>query len=203
MDGLWSLDHMHMEASALCQLHTMPVLTRVQDATVCLTDPSLTLQFTEDILYALLKHSKKPDTAVAFYHTVQPSVKSPEVVDALFEGMCKMSITEAFFFARGYDDTQRRHLFEQMLLFVHSTPAGDLRGERAVELIPLPLDTNEEKWFEDFLLHGEGKSLNGAADSVIMRKIATGRQSEAAKLTSQSKNRKVDGVNWTSLTQNM
>ena len=169
----------------------------------CLTDPSLTHPFAEDILYALLKHSKEPSLPLAFYHTVQTKVTSPKVVDALFDCMCQASITEAFFFARSWDATKHRHLFERMLLSVHNAPAGQLRGQRAVEVIPLPFDELEEAWFEEYLLHGKGKGLHGAADSVIMRKIATGHQAEAAILAAQSKNRKIDGINWTSLTQSM
>ena len=86
-----------------------------------------------------------------------------------------------------------------MIGFVHGSSGGELRATRAVELIRLPLSDHEERWLEDYLTHGKGKNLYGAKDTVMMRRIATGRVKEAADLSKSVKSRRVDGLNWETL----
>ena len=74
-----------------------------------------------------------------------------------------------------------------------------MRGTRAVELVGLPFDETEQSWFEEYLLEGKGKALYGAKDSVVMRLISLGQTEQAAKLSDQIKERRIDGVNWQTL----
>ena len=88
-----------------------------------------------------------------------------------------------------------------MLSFVLSHSSGKARADRATELISLPLAAEEEAWFEEYLLGGKGKGLFGAKDTVIMRQMALGNVQRAQKLSKDVKERKVDNMNWASLTQ--
>lgn len=72
-----------------------------------------------------------------------------------------------------------------------------------MELIGLPLDQNEEEWFEESLLHGRGRSLRGAKDTVMMRRLATGKVSDLSTDLESLSGKKVDGLNWDVLKQSM
>ena len=48
-------------------------------------------------------------------------------------------------------------------------------------MIGLPFDATEEEWFEEYLGREDGKKLKRAKDTLVMRKIVTGRLSEAVK----------------------
>lgn len=139
--------------------------------------------------------------AIAYYLTVSPPLESEKVQLSYFETLCRASITEAFYFLRKYDDNRRRQLLEQLILFVHKTPAGNLRGERAIELLNLPFDEEEESWFEDYLLNGTVASLAGAKDTVLMRRLATGKTGNLPPSVKSLGGRKIDGVNWDDLRQ--
>ena len=104
---------------------------------------------------------------------------------------------------RSRDEIARRHLFERMLSFVHGAAVGQERSDRAVELISLPFSLEEEEWFEDYLLGGAGSTFHGAKDTVLIRRIVTGRAHEARSLGQSIKERKIDGLNWTNLTHGM
>jgi len=69
-------------------------------------------------------------------------------------------------------------LFQKLVASVLDCPAGDETAERAVELISLALDESEEKWFEEYLV-GDGSRFKKAKDALLMRRVATGRYSEA------------------------
>jgi len=117
--------------------------------------------------------------------------------------MCTASLTEAFYFSRSQGPLRHEQLFEQLIHSVLSSHAGDARGNRARELISLPLDEEEEGWFEAFLLEGKGHALPGARDTVMMRKVATGRVVEAVEFGRKLTGRKFDGVNWASLREGL
>ena len=121
-------------------------------------------------------------------------------MDAYFQCVCKSSITEAFFFAKAQTLSAYRHLFEAMISFVLGSSSGKQRADRGIELIGLPFDEDEESWFEYYLLEGKGRSLFGAKDTVIMRYMALGKNEEAQELSREVKERKIDNMNWTSLT---
>ena len=138
---------------------------------------------------------------MAYYLTVSPPLASAKVQKAFFRTLCRSSITEAFYFTRNYDDSLRQNYLTQLIEFVHSTEAGETRSKRAMELIGLPFDDQEEEWFEDCLLHGNSKGLHGAKDTVMMRRLATGKLENLSADLESLGGKKVDGLNWDILRQ--
>ena len=170
-----------------------------------LTEPALIPTFPEEILYTLCRHAPDNDVTlpVAYYHTVSPSITSNKVLETYFLTLCRASITEAFYFSRTQGDLNHRVLFEKLIIFVHANSSGAIKATRAVELISLPLNDDEESWFNEFLEEGEGRTLPGASDTVIMKKIATGRPVPELDNGAIRSGRKIDGVNWATLTGSM
>lgn len=89
-----------------------------------------------------------------------------------------------------------RHLLEQLVGFVHSGVSGETRSERGVELVNLPLNEEEERWFQEYLLSGKGRTLQGAKDTVTMRRIAVGKITEAFEDKAGSNRGQLHGLNW-------
>lgn len=140
---------------------------------------------------------------MAYYFTVSPPLASEKVQRAFFATLCRASVTEAFYFTRKHDESLRRNYLEQLIEFVHKTSAGQARSKRAMELIGLPLDEREEQWFEEALLRGNAKTLPGAKDSVMMRRLATGKLNDLSADLQSLGGKKVDGLNWNVLRQSM
>ncbi|KAE8362785.1 hypothetical protein BDV27DRAFT_146659 [Aspergillus caelatus] len=187
IEGLWNLDRLEFRR-----------------AIEYLTEPSIIPTFPDEILYVLtLPQLPKHDDSLvmAYYLTVSPPLASAKVQKAFFRTLCRSSITEAFYFTRNYDDLLRRNYFTQLIEFVHSTEAGETRSKRAMELIGLPFDDQEEEWFEDCLLHGNAKGLHGAKDTVMMRRLATGKLENLSADLESLGGKKVDGLNWDILRQ--
>lgn len=137
--------------------------------------------------------------AIAYYLTVSPPLVSEKVQQSYFETLCRASITEAFYFSRKYDEERRRRHLEQLILYVHKTPAGDLRSQRALELLNLPFDEDEGQWLENYLLHGKAAALAGARDTLLMRRLATGDMRDLPPNIKSLGGPKFDGVNWDDL----
>ena len=110
--------------------------------------------------------------------------------------MCQVSITEAFFFSRGKGEFIHHHLFERLISFVHGNCGGDKRATRALELVSLPLNDMEDSWFDLYLMDGKGKHLYGSKDTVMMRRITTGKTREAVELKANMTGKKMDGIDW-------
>lgn len=177
-----------------------------QRAIEYLAEPSLIPTFPDEILYALtLPDIPKHDDslAVAYYLTVAPPLATEKVQRAFFETLCRSSVTEAFYFSRKYDEHHRRNFFEQLVGFVHKTGPGQTRSRRAMELVGLPLDEDEEQWFEESLLHGIASSLPGAKDTMMMRRLAMGQVDGIGAELKSLGGKKVDGLNWDDLRQSM
>ncbi|MCJ1381909.1 hypothetical protein MMC17_005021 [Xylographa soralifera] len=170
-----------------------------------LTSPSLIPTFPDEILYTLCRHAPQNDSSLplSYYYSVSPPLASTKVLSAFFERSCKASLTEAFYFSRRRGPLQHHQLFEQLITFVHANSAGSVRASRALELIHLPLDDEEEQWFEEFLNEGKGTTLYGAKDTLMMRKIAKGQVREAVDLGSKLSGRKIDGLNWDALREGL
>lgn len=117
--------------------------------------------------------------------------------------MCRSNVTEAIYFTRKYDEYHRRSFFEQLIEFVHKTTPGQTRSKRAMELVGLPLDEDEEAWFEEALLQGSTSSLPGAKDTVMMRRLAIGRMDGLGTELESLGGKKVDGLNWDDLRESM
>ncbi|KAI1131464.1 nuclear pore complex assembly-domain-containing protein [Nemania abortiva] len=159
MRGLWLMDTRNFE---LALEH--------------LTHPSLISDFADDIITVLVRHSKDGDYTLplAYYHTVQPSLKSSTALQSLFDAIARTSLLEAFEFSRSHADFMHRQLFQRLIFVVLDSKNGDETAERAFELTSLPFNTDEEQWFREYLESGEGKRLKAAKDTLIMRRIATG-----------------------------
>lgn len=164
MRGLWFLDKRECES-----------------AVQYLADPSLpTAEFSDEIIIALISQSKKGDYSLplAYYHTVKPSLKTHCAIESLFEAMARTNVVAALEFSRQYSDCARQLLFQQLIIAVLDEPSREYPADRATQLVSLPFDTAEEKWFEDYLTQSDGKKLRKSADTLLMRKIATGKYTD-------------------------
>jgi hypothetical protein len=72
-----------------------------------------------------------------------------------------------------------------------------------MELIGLPFDDQEEEWFEDALLRGSAKTLHCAKDTVMARRLATGKVAGLSAELESLDGKKIDGLNWNLLKQSM
>ncbi|KIX00674.1 uncharacterized protein Z518_09739 [Rhinocladiella mackenziei CBS 650.93] len=177
--GLWELDH-----------------GQFSRALEHLTDPSLTPTFADDILLALLQHPKCDSSlATAYYVAVSPPLKDPAALEAYFRLLVANNLVEAYYFAQKQDDARHKILFEKLVVSVHQDKPGDARAERATLLIGIPFTREEDVWFEDCLLHGSGSKLLGARDSVMARRIATGKPTNTADLNCL-KGENLGGIDW-------
>ena len=187
IDGLWHLDRL-----------------RLKEAVTSLTEPTLIPTFSEEILYTLARNATShPELALEYYNSTSPVFTSAKTLNAYFSVLSGASVTEAFFFTRRQADYVRRHLFEYLISQVHGSSSGEKRARRSLELVELPFDEEEEEWFEDYLLDGKGKGLFGARDTVIVRRIATGRGDDIRDLAREIKERRIDGVNWNDLAKGL
>lgn len=149
-----------------------------------LTHPSLRPEYQEDIFETLVRQCQNDDLtlALAYYHTVQPTIKSPRVVESLFSALARTSVVEAFYFSRVQADVTRRRMFEMLVTMAIHGPRGEKLAARGSELVNLPFTQEEESWFEQYLTQGEGSKLKGAKDTLLMRRIGTGKFTEALAL---------------------
>jgi hypothetical protein len=155
----------------------------------CLTQPSIPAYFKEDILSALLDHGT--NLALVYYHTVSPSLSEPDLLLKFFTKLSQASITEAYYFSQHEMTSHRRALLE-IIIDTAIAGKGPSRAARAVELVDLPLDADEEQWLEEYLLTGsKSRNVRGAADIIVMRKMAKGKLQES---TEEMQNSKVSRV---------
>lgn len=138
---------------------------------------------------------------MAYYFTVSPPLASDKVRRAFFDVLCRSSVTEAFYFTRRNDDLARRSYLEQLIIFVLKSSPGQERGKYAMELISLPFDSWEEEWFDEVLLKGSTKSLQGAKDMVMMRHLATRKLDGLTSELESLEGKKIDGLNWNDMKQ--
>jgi hypothetical protein len=172
-----------------------------QDALIYLTKPSLIPTFPEEILSTLVQHASHGDMTLplTYFHTVNPQLTNPAALDTLFSALCRVSVSDAFYFARGLSEFAHQHLFEQLLHFVLSQRAGESRAEQCVEIVNLPFSAGEEQWFEEYLLYGKGRSLPGAKDTLMMRRLGTGQFKEALAGSRGAIGREASGLRWDTL----
>lgn len=180
IQGLWQLDH-----------------CRFASALELLTDPSLTPTFTDEILHTLINHPRCDNSlAMAYYVTVSPPLRDSRTLAAYFSVLCQNSVTEAYNFTKVQEATKRKSLFEDLVVAVHSEGGSEARADRALTLLSLPFTAEEEAWFEECLLYGKGVSCNQAKDSVMMRRLAMGRDYEGLGALDRLRGHKINGVNW-------
>ena len=145
-----------------------------QEALLYLTDPCLTPTFSDDILYVACRNAQgSPAIALTYFQAVSPPLETRKTLEAYFETLCRLSITEAYYFYRSRDDSTRRHLLEQLISFAHETARGKERAIRATELMGLPFSSDERSHMERFIRERCGKHLTGAKESLLMRGLAT------------------------------
>ncbi|GJC87433.1 protein ELYS [Colletotrichum liriopes] len=184
MKGLWLLDHQQFEV----RLSVFPtgfhsLIYLQQKALEYIAHPSLTTDFADEIMTALVRHAPDGDYTLplSYFHTVQPILKTSAALELLFDAVSRTSVTEALYFSRTHADAVRAQLFRQLISTVIGAPANEETAARATELVGLPFDTTEEIWFEEYLSQEDGKKLKKARDTLLMRKLVTGRLSEAVK----------------------
>ncbi|KAI0127592.1 nuclear pore complex assembly-domain-containing protein [Xylariales sp. AK1849] len=165
MKGLWYMDR-HAFALALEYL----------------AHPSLLPEFADDIIIVLVRHASKDGDytlPLAYWHTVQPVLKSPTALDLLFDALSRSNVSEALQFSRARPEATREQLFQRLVLSVLDGASSEESADRASELASLPFDAAEEEWFKECLRSGEGKRLKTARDTLLMRRIAMGEVASA------------------------
>jgi hypothetical protein len=91
-------------------------------------------------------------------------------------------------------------MFEMLIALVLNNSSRDTRADRGVELVNLPFTHEEESWFEEYLQHGEGRSIKGSKDTLMMRRIGTGNFSESLSIRHMN-GRSVGGLDWGTLSE--
>jgi hypothetical protein len=166
-----------------------------------LTHPSLIPTFADEILDVLVRASSNDLTLpLAYYHTIQPTLASSRATECLFSALARTSVTEAFYFCRGLAEYTHRHMFEMLVSLVLNNSPSDTIADRCVELVNLPLSTEEDEWLEDYLLQGEGRALKKGKDMMMMRKIGTGNFAESLALKGIN-SRAIGGLDWKTLSE--
>jgi len=133
---------------------------------------------------------------MGYYIAVSPPLKDENTFDAFFELLLSNNIVEAYKFAQGQDHTRHKSLFERIVISIHQEKNGSRRAERATLFFGLPFSSEEETWFEDFVLNGNGSKLPGAKDSVMVRRIARGISSADATVLNRLKGESIGGLSW-------
>ena len=181
--GLWELDRGHLS-----------------NAVDCLTDPSLTPTFPDEILYTLIKHEKPDDgLAMSYFLTVSPPLSNDKVLKSYFDLLATTNVTEAYIFATQQSEDKRRTLFENLIVNVLSKSDIENRAARAVELVGLPFTPEEESWFEECLLYGQAAQLTNAKDTAIVRRIATNKEPGGVGALDRTRGPVVNDMNWDDL----
>ncbi|KAF2122442.1 nuclear pore complex assembly-domain-containing protein [Lophiotrema nucula] len=193
IEGLWALDHLQFET-----------------AVGNLTHPSIIPTFPDEIMEALLDQRNIPMGAtyaeyilpMAYYNCAKPPLAHERAKIAFVRYMADRSVTDTFYWIRGRPEHEHKQLLEILVeetLEQHSVTRNInqkyTREERAMELVNLPFDDEEEQWVEAFLTEGKGRNFHAAKDTVIMRKIATGRLSAAAD-DGHLRGKKHENLNW-------
>ncbi|KAF5567992.1 nuclear pore complex assembly [Fusarium napiforme] len=166
MKGLWYLDRQEYSR-----------------ALEYISHPSLIPDFADDIITVLVQSARDGDysLALSYFYTMQPKLKTSAALELLFGAMAKTNISEALFYSRTRSPHTREMLFRQLIASVLDSPHDEL-SERASQLTFLPFDKSEEAWFEEYLLHGNGKAHKKAKDTLVMRKIACDQFSDVTKI---------------------
>ncbi|KAM0279155.1 hypothetical protein ACHAO9_011818 [Fusarium lateritium] len=164
--GLWYLDHQDFSRALEYICH-----------------PSLIPDFADDIITVLVRSASDHDYSIAlsYFHAVQPILKTSAALELLFDAMAHTNVSEALFYSRTYPPHTRELLFNRLIAAVLDGQSEDY-SERATQLAFLPFDNPEEKWFEEYLLNGNGKNHKKAKDTLVIRKIACDQFADVSKI---------------------
>lgn len=188
IEGLWLLDH-----------------AKYETAVGNLTHPSIIPTFPDEIMFVLLSRRNFNPIAtndvlpLAYYNCANPPLASVEVKTEFVKWMANCNTTETFYWIRGRPEHEHKLLME---ILIEQTLQGSREFEaehssesRALEFVGLPFTDDEERWIETFLTEGKGRNFSFAADTVLMRRLATGRMVDVANDTT-TRGKRVNGINW-------
>ncbi|KAM4065697.1 nuclear pore complex assembly domain-containing protein [Hirsutella rhossiliensis] len=166
MKGLWHMDRQDY-----------------QQALECVAHPSLSPDFADEIIIALVRHAPNDDysLALSYFYTVRPILKSSSALEQLFDAMIRTNATEALLFSRSHPQHTREQLFRRWVWGTLEDGRGQGSPSGRGELAFMPLDSTEENWFEEYLTTGEGRNLKRAKDTLLIRKIACDRFADVGK----------------------
>ncbi|ORX94471.1 nuclear pore complex assembly-domain-containing protein [Clohesyomyces aquaticus] len=193
LEGIWALDNLAFDT-----------------AVGYLTHPAIIPTFPDEIMLALLIpraprgdpiESSAHVLPMAYYNCAKPPLVNENAKKEFVRYMADRSVTETFYWIRGRPDHERKHLLEILIEQALEPPIQRVentmykREDRAEELVSLPFGEEEEAWVERFLTEGKGRHFKGAADTVVMRRMATGRFADVGK-EGGKKGKKIGAVNW-------
>ena len=89
-------------------------------------------------------------------------------------------------------------MFQMLISLVLNNSSKETIADRSVELLNLPFTGEEEAWFEEYLSNGEGRQIRKASDTLLIRKIATGRFTESLAVKGVVV-RTIGGMDWNTL----
>lgn len=201
IEGLWALDRMDF-ATAVTHL----------------THPSIIPTFPDEIIFTLLKgrdrlssigvQKRKEDDVLplAYYNCVKPPLDSQKVRHEFAKYLSSRNVTETYYWIHERPEHEQQALLEILIeqtldKNAWATAAENEtygRDEKAMELVSLPFTSQEEEAVEKFLTEGKGRTLQGALDTVMMRRMATGRFADVAGETG-TRGQRIDGVSWETL----
>jgi hypothetical protein len=146
----------------------------------------------------LLDHAEGENRILpfAFFNTVKPPLTNNELLEKYFRYLADASITQAYWFLKKQPDYEQHSLFCILVHEALTQQSGEQRAERGRQLVQLPFSSEEEDWFEEYLLVKEGKSIHGAKDAVMVRKISMGKFQEALDIGKHLKGRSFDNASW-------
>jgi hypothetical protein len=139
-----------------------------------LSQPSLGPDFSDDIITALVRHAPEGDYSlpIAYFTSVRPVIKTSAALELLFDAMTRTNVTEALLYSRTFPDNARELLFSRMISTVLQADKREDPANQASEVAFLPLDATEDRWLEEYLTTGEGRTLKKAKDMLLVRRIA-------------------------------
>ncbi|KAF3047526.1 hypothetical protein E8E12_009923 [Didymella heteroderae] len=201
IEGLWALDRLEFAT-----------------AVGSLTHPSIIPTFPDEIMLTLLEGREKLNTLnvqkgeqdevlpLAYYNCVKPPLEDQKVRNQFAKYLSGRNITETYYWIHTRPEYEQKPLLEILIeqtleKSVWSNGVGEevyAREDKAMELVSLPFSEEEEKFIEEFLTKGKGRTYRNAEDTVMMRRIAMGKLSNVAK-DQDTRGRRIDGVDWDSL----
>lgn len=140
---------------------------------------------------------------LAYYNCVKPPLEDQKVRTEFAKYLADRNVTEMYHWIHTRPEYEQKPLLE---ILVEETLQKDAWGngntaplytreDKAMELVSLPFNEEEEQHIEKYLTEGKGRTFQGAEDTVMIRRIAMGRLTDVAGETG-TRGRRLDGVNW-------
>lgn len=211
---------MHLEKRFWTFIEGLWALDRLEFATAVgsLTHPSIIPTFPDEIMLTLLEGRQKLNTVkvqqgeqdevlpLAYYNCVKPPLESPKVRTEFAKYLSRRNVTETYYWIQTRPSHEQKPLLEILIeqTLQHCSYNQDVdeavysRQEKAMELVSLPFSESEQDFIEEFLVKGRGRSFRNAEDTVLMRRIATGRLEDVVR-DRDTRGRRAEGVDWDAL----